>query len=110
MKNFVSEGQVVTLTAPYEVASGQGLLVGSLFGVAATDAVISTGVEALTTGVVNLTKAGSQAWTQGAKIYWDDSNRECTTTASGNKLIGAAVRAEASAAIIGRVRLNGVTT
>lgn len=109
MKNFVTEGQVLTLAAPYDVTSGQGLLVGSLFGVATSDALTGASAEALTVGVMDLTKAAAQAWTQGAKIYWDDANRECTTTATGNKLIGAAVRAEDAAKTVGRVRLNGVT-
>jgi predicted RecA/RadA family phage recombinase len=35
MKNFVQPGNTITLTAPYAVASGDGLLVGYIFGVAA---------------------------------------------------------------------------
>ena len=38
MKNYVQPGNTITLTAPYDVASGDGLLVGSVFGVAAGDA------------------------------------------------------------------------
>jgi predicted RecA/RadA family phage recombinase len=34
MKNYVQEGDVLTLTAPYAVASGAGLQVGSIFGFA----------------------------------------------------------------------------
>lgn len=109
MKNFVTEGQVITLTAPYAVGSGDGLLVGSLFGVATSAADNAADVEALTVGVVDLVKADGEAWDQGAEIYWDDANRECTTTDTDNVLIGAAVRAEASGKLTGRVRLNGVT-
>ena len=52
--------------------------------------------------------AGSQAWTVGAKVYWDDTNKRCTTVATDNTLIGVAVEAVASGAsdTIGRVRLN----
>ena len=35
MKTYVQPGNTITLTAPYAVASGDGLLVGSIFGVAA---------------------------------------------------------------------------
>ena len=35
MKNYVQPGNTITLTAPYAVVSGDGLLVGSIFGVAA---------------------------------------------------------------------------
>ena len=109
MKNYVQPGSTLTLTAPYAVTSGDGLLVGSIFGVAAGDAASGATVEAALTGVFDLTKIGSQAWTVGAKVYWDDTNKRCTTVATDNTLIGVAVEAVAGGAgdTIGRVRLNG---
>jgi predicted RecA/RadA family phage recombinase len=109
MKNYVQPGTTLTLTAPYAVTSGDGLLVGSIFGVAAGDATSGATVEAALTGVFDLTKIGSQAWTVGAKVYWDDTNKRCTTVATDNTLIGVAVDAVAGGAgdTIGRVRLNG---
>ncbi|EEX12485.1 conserved hypothetical protein [Citreicella sp. SE45] len=109
MKNYVQPGGTLTLTAPYAVTSGDGLLVGSIFGVAAGDAASGATVEAALTGVFDLTKIGSQAWTVGAKVYWDDTNKRCTTVATDNTLIGVAVEAVAGGAgdTIGRVRLNG---
>jgi predicted RecA/RadA family phage recombinase len=109
MKNYVQPGNTITLTAPYAVTSGDGLLVGSIFGVAAGDAASGATVETALTGVFDLTKIGSQAWTIGAKIYWDDSNKRCTTVATDNTVIGVAVEAVAGGAgdTIGRVRLNG---
>lgn len=109
MKNYVQPGDVLTLNAPYDVASGAGFLVGSLFAVATYAATSGAEVEGATTGVVDLVKVGSQAWTVGAKIYWDNTAKACTTTSSGNTLIGAAVKAVGSGAgeTVGRVRLNG---
>lgn len=109
MKNFVQPGNTLTLTAPYAVTSGDGLLVGTIFGVAAGDAESGATVEAALTGVFDLTKIGAQAWTVGAKVYWDDTNKRCTTVATDNTLIGVAVDAVAGGAgdTIGRVRLNG---
>ena len=40
MKNYVQPGNTITLTAPYAVASGDGLLVGSIFGVASGTAAL----------------------------------------------------------------------
>ena len=40
MKNFIQKGNNITLTAPYNVTSGDGLLVGSAFGVATGDALL----------------------------------------------------------------------
>ncbi len=109
MKNYVQPGTTLTLTAPYAVTSGDGLLVGSIFGVAAGDAASGATVEAALAGVFDLTKVGSQAWSAGAKVYWDDTNKRCTTVATDNTLIGVAVEAVAGGAgdTIGRVRLNG---
>jgi len=106
MKNFIMEGKTITLTAPYAVTSGQGLLVGSIFGVACADAAISTEVETLLDGVFTLAKATGAAWTVGALIYWDNTAKNCTTTAASNKLIGVAQAAAASGDAVGNVRLN----
>ena len=71
MKNHVQPGNTITLTAPYAVASGDGLLVGSIFGIAAGATAIAEPVETALVGVFDITKIGSQAWTVGAKVYWD---------------------------------------
>ena len=108
MKNFVQKGENLTLAAPYDRTSGQGALIGSIFGVASLD--VLSGVEAafVTEGVFDLTKVGSQAWTVGAKIYWDDTNKRCTNSSSGNTLIGVATKAVGSGAgeTTGRVKLG----
>jgi hypothetical protein len=50
-----------------------------------------------------------QAWAVGAKVYWDDSAKVATITATDNTLIGVAVQAVGDGAdeTIGRVWLNG---
>ena len=108
MKNFVQPGLSVPLPMPYDRTSGQGVLVGALFGVVAVDALTGITAEVAVNGVFDITKVGSQAWTVGAKVYWDDTNKRTTTVATDNTLIGAAVEAVASGAgdTIGRVRLN----
>jgi hypothetical protein len=47
-------------------------------------AAIAETVEAALVGVFDITKVGSQAWTVGAKVYWDDTNKRCTTVATDN--------------------------
>ncbi len=106
MKNFVMEGRTITLPAPYAVTSGQGLQVGSIFGVASADAALNADVETVLEGVFTLAKATGAAWTVGAIIYWDNTAKNCTTTASTNKLIGVAQLAAASGDTVGNVRLN----
>ena len=109
MKNYVQPGNTITLTAPYAVVSGDGLLVGSIFGIASRTAALGESVETALTGVFDITKIGSQGWTAGARIYWDDTNTRATNVATSNTLIGVATEAVAGGAgdTIGRVRLNG---
>lgn len=109
MKNYVQPGNVITLTAPAGgVKSGDALLVGSLFGVAAYDAAAGEEVETSLVGVYALPKA-TGALAEGAKVYWDSTAKAVTGTASGNKLIGAVIRAAGSAETLARVRLDGTT-
>ncbi len=109
MKNFVQPGNTITLTAPYAVASGDGLLVGSIFGIAAGAAALGETVEAALVGVYELKKLGSQAWAVGDRIYWDNTARQTTKVTTSNTLIGVATEAVAGGAgdVVGRVRLNG---
>lgn len=110
MKNFVQDGDTVTLAAPYDRTAGQGALVGSIFGVAVDDVLNTVSGEFQLVGVFDLTKASAQAWTVGALIYWDDTAHNCTTTSTSNKLIGVAVAAAANPSSTGRVRLTAAFT
>lgn len=108
--NYIQAGENVTLAAPYDVTSGDGALVGALFGVAQTTALSGADVVLATCGVWQLTKVGSQAWAVGDLIYWDDANTRCTTGTIGPSPIGVATEAVGSGAgeTLGKVRLfNG---
>lgn len=109
MKNFVQPGDTVTLAAPYQRNSGEGALIGDLFCVACDTVANGATGDWKTEGVIDLTKIGSQAWTVGALIYWDDTNKRCTNVSTGNRRIGSAMLAVGSGAgeTVGRVRLNG---
>jgi len=109
MKNYVQPGKTITLVAPYPVSSGDGLLVGAIFGVATASAANGETVEAALVGVFDLKKAASQIWAVGDKVYWDNTAKETTKTATSNTLIGVAVEAVANGAsdTVGRLRLNG---
>lgn len=107
MKNYIQPGDVISVPAPGTLISGQGAVVGSLFGVAGHDAASGAAVELHTRGVFDLPKIGSQAWAVGQLVYW--TGTACTSTVATNKLIGVAVTVIGSGAgeIVGRVRLNG---
>jgi predicted RecA/RadA family phage recombinase len=87
-------------------SSGEGVLVGLIFGVAITDAASGADVAVQTTGVWSLAKVSAQAWSVGVAIYWDDGNTRCTTSDTGVP-IGVAVAAAANPSATGLVRLNG---
>jgi predicted RecA/RadA family phage recombinase len=108
MKNFIAVGDRLTITAPADIASGEGVLVGTLFGVAEGAAANGAEVVLKLTGVFDLSKAPSEEWTVGAAIYWDATEGRCSTVATGNPLIGVAVRAagDTPLEIVGLVRLN----
>ena len=109
MKTFIQPGESLTVTAPYAVTSGQGVLVGALFGLAAYDAAIGGTVEVQTKGVFDIAKEPALAISAGARVFWDNTNKRVTTTATGNVAIGHAVLAAASADTTARVRLSGST-
>jgi predicted RecA/RadA family phage recombinase len=107
MRNFVQDGNVVTVVAPAGgVLSGDGLLIGSLFGVCAFDALAGNEVELATVGVFVLPKA-TGALAIGDLVFWDNTAKRTTATAAGNRLIGVATAASVAEAINAGVRLNG---
>ncbi|MEN6306101.1 MAG: DUF2190 family protein [Armatimonadia bacterium] len=115
MKNFVQDGDVITVTVAagsdaVDLASGDGYLIGSLFGVATHAAAIGARVELALKGVFTLSKTTSQAWTVGAKAYWDASTGKVTTTAGSNKQIGVVIAAAGSNDTTGTVLLTGAFT
>lgn len=93
MRNFVKEGDTITMTAPRTVVSGDGMLVGLLFGVATGAAASATPVEAVIEGVVTLPKATGVAINEGVRVFWDNTAFNVTTTTTGNLCIGNAVGA-----------------
>ena len=115
MKNYVHEGQTLTVVAPYAASSGGGVKVGNLFGIAVYDAAQNASLEIMAQGVFDLVKDAS-TFASGDAVYWDDTNKVATSTSAGNLVIGTAELAQASgmAAPGGatgdatvRVRLNG---
>lgn len=107
MKNLVMQsGRNPTVAAPYDVASGDGCLVGSLFGVASTTVVSGKDVAIDTGGVYALKKTAGQTFTVGAKAYWDNTAKSVTGVSSGNTLIGVALKIAAGGDATATVRLG----
>jgi predicted RecA/RadA family phage recombinase len=107
MQNYIQEGEVLTLLAPRTVVSGEGALVGSIFGVATSDVTSGDEGEFQTEGVCELAKVSAQAWAVGDKIYWDNSAHLCSNVSTVGQLIGVATEVAANPTSVGRVKLLG---
>jgi predicted RecA/RadA family phage recombinase len=111
MKNFIQRGDVITVTAPTGgVTCGQGVLVGNLFGVAATTAAEDESVEIATVGVYELPKLVSAVIAAGTRVAWDNTAKQVVLPATGMVPIGIATVAAGNGVAIVRVRLDGVAT
>lgn len=107
MLNYRQRGDILTLPAPANVASGDGVVIGNIFGVAAVDALSGDPVDLDTVGVFTLPKVSALAIAIGDRIYWQAAEKAVSKTASGNTLIGVAVTAAANPSAVVDVRLNG---
>lgn len=103
---FVQPGDVIDYTAGANIASGQVVLMGVRIGVAL--AAIANGAigPVQVTGVFTIAKLSTDAVTQGAALYWDNTNSRLTTTASGNTLAGYATAASGSGAATVNIKIN----
>lgn len=107
MKNHVQKGENITIPSPAAVASGDLVVVGALYGVAAGDAEAGADLDLVTAGVYTLPKVSALAVNIGDKIYFDTSTKLVNKTASGNTYIGVAVTSAANPSGAVNVRLNG---
>jgi predicted RecA/RadA family phage recombinase len=114
MKNYVQEGRYVEVVLPYARKSGEGVLVGSLFGVCVVDGAQGDTVNIDTVSVYDLaavTGSGTDA-AFGAKAYWDNASGQRKVTPSAgteqapNTLIGKFLAGKATTDAVARVRLD----
>lgn len=104
--NYVQEGKTLNYTASgADIASGDFVLIGTIGGVAKTDIADGKTGAVHISGVYSIPKA-SGAITQGAKLYWNTTNSNLTTTASGNTIVGVAAEAAASGDANAKLLLN----
>jgi len=91
-KKFVQDGEVLDLVAPTGgVVSGLVYQIGQQL-VMAMDTIAQTlKFRGKTRGVWQVTKVGTQAWTEGQIIYFDKENARFTSVATGSLLAGTAV-------------------
>ena len=97
MKNKYAPGSVLDYTIPAAttIAAGDVVIMGVLPGIAVTGGTTGDMIAVEITGVFELAKA-TGAIAIGAKVYWDVSESNVTTTATDNTFIGNAYKAAVS--------------
>ena len=109
MKNFIQRGDMITVIAPTGgVTSGQGVLIGNLFGVAGITVAEGESVEIATAGVYELPKLASAVIAAGARVAWDDTAKQVVLPGIGMVPIGIATLAAGNGVTTVRVRFDGV--
>ncbi|NWG23490.1 MAG: DUF2190 family protein [Pseudorhodoplanes sp.] len=111
MKNYIQEGRMITVAAPTGgVASGDGVVIGALFGVATKTADAGETVTLATDGVFDLPKLASAVIAAGDPVAWDNTAKLVNIPGTDRYPIGTAIEAAGNGATIVRVRLDGVAT
>jgi len=111
MINYVQPGDVLEFTAPSGgVTAGTPKMIGQILVIPTVTAAVNVRFNGMVVGVFRVTKVGSQAWTEGAVVFWDAGNSRFTTSGAGNFQAGIAVEAVGSGAseTTGVVRLDGI--
>jgi predicted RecA/RadA family phage recombinase len=111
MKNYIQEGRMITVAAPTGgVTSGDGVVIGALFGVSTKTAAAGETVTLATDGVFDLPKLPSAVIAAGDPVAWDDTAKEVNEPDTGRYPIGVAIEAAGNGVAKARVRLDGIAT
>lgn len=105
---FVQQGAAIDYTPGADTPAGTVVVQGDLVGVTRVDLKAGQLGALAVEGVFEFPKAttAGTGFTAGQLAYWDNTNDLATKTATGNKLIGKAVRAAADADASVRIRLS----
>lgn len=105
MKNFIQPGNVLTLTAPAALASGQGAAIGVLLAVATNAIASGAAGEFRVSGVIELPKDNSNI-AAGARVNWDvDPGQISTGSPTNGDLVGVGVAVAAAGTGAATVRV-----
>ena len=106
--NYVQKGEIMDYVndTGSDIASGDGVVASTQFGVAITSIANGATGSVAIVGVYRMKKDNSQAFTQGTKLYWNETNKQLTTTATDNKVAGHAFDAAATADTEVNINLN----
>lgn len=109
MNGFTQQGDVLEFAAPAAVTAGIGVKIGDILVIPLVSAASGERFNGVRNGVVEHDKLSAQAWTEGQRVLWDDTNKRFTTVTTGNFIAGAAAAAAANPTAKGKVILYGTS-
>ena len=107
-KNYIQKGEQLTVAAPYNVNSGQGVLVGQLFGIAMGDALSAASVDIRTEGVVAIAKDAESVFAVGTIAYFDTTT--LNVRSHGDDDSNSAGETEAAVGVVTKAAGAGATS
>jgi predicted RecA/RadA family phage recombinase len=93
----VSDGLTIDYVPTTDLAAGDVLQIGEIIAITPRPAKANVPAALDVTGLYEIDKDNSNV-TAGAILYWDNTNKKATTTATGNKRLGLAAAAAATSA------------
>jgi len=109
MKNYIQDGQIIDFIATSNFVSGTAYSINDIVVVAMQTVAAGKRCPMLCSGVVELPKNPSETFLQGQLLYWDDTNKRLTRTASSNKRCGFSAEPAASGDMNCRIYLYALS-
>lgn len=110
MKVYVAEGRTIDHAPSAQRLAGAATLIGvvgnGIIGVAVDDTANGVSGAFYIEGVFDLPKLSTDVVTQGAQLYWDNTNLRFTLTSAGNTKGGVAMAAAGNGVTTVRVKIN----
>lgn len=101
---FVQQGAAIDYKPDVDLPAGSVVVQGDLVGITKHDIKAGQLGAVSVEGVFEVTKDPTASISAGAKLYWDATNNQAVTVATGNKLLGKAI--ESAGVNITSVRLR----
>lgn len=105
MKNYIQPGKMIDVAAPADVASGAGVMIGGLFGIAANTVLSGAIVPIATEGVYEVKKLSTDAMAVGEIVNWNNSTKELQEATSTLDGVGIVVEDAAATTVLVKVKL-----
>lgn len=105
---FVQDGDYIEVTLPYDRNPGEGVLVGTMFGISVDGGLQGEVKNIHREGVYGLVAASGASTDaiQGALAYWDNTNKRITPVSTSNTLVGKFAVAKTTSQATARVALG----